>query len=556
VTFVSFFTLGKTLVCTKKKLWKMIRKALYIITGSAALGGIYQYNTNNDLKRKVILWKEIGPIITRYRFTELKEKLNLISELEAEKEYHDLHSKYSTPVMETLRDLRGFFIKVGQVLANRSDILPEIYIEKLRTLEDQVPHLLNGEQAKELVVQSLGLQSLQDLFLEFSDNPIGSASIGQVHKARLRNGNLVAVKVQSPGSELLFRSDIKSAKEFCKFFAPEQVIIFDEIEKQFMMEFDYNTECQNLETVRMNMKKFRGVVVPKAYPEYTSKHVLTMEFINGPKLVDGIRQNGREYAALKGTTFEQLEKDMRKEWEEHGLPPVYKGPGSFSMNLYRSALMFKDMIVNTPTYLINKTLSLLYQTTCLSFFNKQCTYSKSFIPLNSSFIMDVLLQAHGHQILIDGVFNADVHPGNFLMMDDGRIGMVDYGQVKVLSREQRLLLAKLVLALANNDQEGVIETYKETGYKSMYGKGEVMYQLARVTIDQDGRNITGGLNLQQFVDQLYASDPWVKAVDWMIMPVRMSLLLRGVGLMLGHPVSVCTQWKPIAEKALRDAGRL
>jgi hypothetical protein len=78
-----------------------------------------------------------------------------------------------------------------------------------------------------------------------------------------------------------------------------------------------------------------------------------------------------------------------------------------------------------------------------------------------------------------------------------------------------------------------------------------MIKLATVTMDQDGRHVTEGLNLQQFIDKLYSTDPWEKASDFMVMPVRLSLLMRGVGLMLNHPVSVCRAWKPIAEKVLQ-----
>jgi aarF domain-containing kinase len=527
------------------------RVTLASLTGAAGFG-LYQYHTNDDIQRTVTLFKELGPVILHYRIIEQQERFHLIDTQKAEEEYHKLHLKYSTPVMETLRDLRGFYVKVGQVMANRADMLPEIYIEKLRKLEDQVPHLLNGEQAKALVMQSLGLDKLEDLFLEFGDQPIGSASIGQVHKAKLRDGKEVAVKIQGPGSESLFRGDIRGARYFCKVFAPEQVVIFDEIEKQFLTEFDYRAEAKNLDIVSKNMKVFRNVVVPRPYLKYCTKEVLTMEFLKGSKLVDGIRENGREYAKLIGTTLEQLEADMRKEFNEHGLPPVYNGPSALTLELYRKGLAVKDNLLNTPIWLVNQTLGVLHFITRLSLFSHKLGYFKSFIPLNSSFIMNTILEAHGHQLLINGFFNADSHPGNFLMMPDGRIGMIDYGQVKSLTEEQRIIVAKLIVALANNDTGSIIEAYKKSGFRSKYMNQDVMIKLARVTMDQDGRNITEGLNLQQFIDKLYNTDPWEEASDFMIMPVRLSLLMRGVGLMLNHPVSVCTAWKPIAERAIKE----
>jgi aarF domain-containing kinase len=341
-------------------------------------------------------------------------------------------------------------------------------------------------------------------------------------------------------------------RRFCKVFAPEQVIIFDEIEKQFLTEFDYRAEAKNLARIRKNMKKFKAVVVPEPYLDLCSKSVLTMEFLKGPKLVDGIRENGRKYAALNGKTLEELEKEMRKEIERNGMPLPYNGPSAFTLEIYRNLLKTKDFIINTPLYGINMILGTLHFFTRLSIFQKRIGYYESFIPLNSSYIMDTLLQSHGHQLLIDGFFNADSHPGNFLLMPDGRIGMIDYGQVKQLTDQERKLIARLVLAVANNDHEEIFNTYKETGYKSKYMDKEVMRKMATVTIDRDGRDVTDGLNLQQFIDKMFAQDPWEETSDYLVMPIRLSLLLRGIGLMLNHPVSTATAWKSLAEKALED----
>lgn len=313
--------------------------------------------------------------------------------------------------MNTLKDLRGFYIKVGQVLGNRSDMLPELYIEKLRKLEDQVPHALTAEQAKETICKELGLEKIEDVFQDFVDKPLGAASIGQVHKAKLKaTGQQVAIKLQDPDSERLFRMDIANSKGFCKVFAPEQVILFDELEKQFLTEFDYREEAKNLNQVRSNMAKFKNVVVPQAYTEYCAKHVLTMQYLSGPKLVDGIRANATRYAASIGKTFKELETEMKRDIEKNGMPPPYKGPGAFTLEMYRYALMCKDAIFNVPLRMVNLFLYPVHSVTGLKML-KPFNYYESFIPLNSSYIMDTLLQAHGHQLLFNGAFNADCHPG-------------------------------------------------------------------------------------------------------------------------------------------------
>lgn len=95
----------------------------------------YEYKFNPAVPRATTLWKELGPIITHYRLVEARLKYSPSFLLPKDNPYLHLHEKYSSKVMETLRDLRGFYIKVAQIMANRSDVLPQIYIEKLRVLE-------------------------------------------------------------------------------------------------------------------------------------------------------------------------------------------------------------------------------------------------------------------------------------------------------------------------------------------------------------------------------------------------------------------------------------
>jgi aarF domain-containing kinase len=137
-------------------------------------------------------------------------------------------------------------------------------------------------------------------------------------------------------------------------------------------------------------------------------------------------------------------------------------------------------------------------------------------------------------------------------MSDGRVAMLDYGQVKALTKEQRLYLAKFIVAIADQDRETILNLYKVSGYKSKYMNPEVMTRVAVVVFDRDGRDVCDGLNLQQFIDKMYALDPWEKTQDFLVMPIRLSLLMRGVGLMLNHPVSVCSAWRNLAVKVVKE----
>jgi aarF domain-containing kinase len=137
-------------------------------------------------------------------------------------------------------------------------------------------------------------------------------------------------------------------------------------------------------------------------------------------------------------------------------------------------------------------------------------------------------------------------------MDDGRIAFLDYGQVKKLTDVERITIARLVSAIANGNKEEVLQINKETGYRSKYNNPDIMWKVITVIFDRDGRDVTDGLNLQQYIDKLYSIDPWEDTADFFVMPIRLSLLMRGVGLMLNHPVSVCSEWKLIAEKVVKE----
>ncbi|KAJ3414783.1 hypothetical protein HDV05_006030 [Chytridiales sp. JEL 0842] len=544
-----------------------LRYALVGVAAAATSGGYLYLSNDNDFQRALLLYKNLGPVITHYRIIELKHKLlRPTSDQHAQEDWDALHDKYSDHVMSTLRDLRGFYIKVGQMLANRGDDLPSIYIEKLRQLEDAVPHLLDETQVQDKICKELNIKSISEVFSHFNPTPIGSASIGQVHYGILKGPQKqeVAVKVQSPGVEELFRKDVKVARDFCRVFAPEQVIIFDEIERQFLTEFDYTVEAERLQIVKDNMKTFSNlVVVPQPFKQYSSKEVLTMEYLKGPKLVDGAREKGKEWAELNGTTLEELERSMKAAYDRDGLPPPYNGPGPLAFEMYRRLLMTKDAVLNTPLWVANNFivrparwslggvgLKSFAESKALGDFK----YFKSFIPLNSARIMDTLLKVHGTQLLVNGFFNADPHPGNFLMLSDGRIGLIDYGQVKSLEQKHRLAVAELIVALANKDVERACKVSYDTGYRSKYNNKEVIYNMLTIALDQDGRQVTHGLNIQQFMDTQFAKDPWKTTNPFVVMPMRMSLLIRGIGIMLQNPVSTAAAWKKIAEDVIKKEG--
>jgi aarF domain-containing kinase len=538
---------------------------VFIKGGAKAL---YVYQNSDDpivqgFKRSSLLYIGLGRVISHYRMIELKHKFTNPDKKERNNDFEKLHVKYADHVKNCLLDMRGFYIKAGQVLANRRDVLPRIYIEKLRTLEDAVP-AMPRDKVEPILMREFKTNDLFSIFTSINlDSCLGSASIGQVHEGILRNGKKVAIKVQNPEAESLFRSDLQSARKFCSIFVPEQVIIFDELEKQFLTEFDYQEEAVHLETVYKNLmvdpkaKPYRFdliATVPRPVFQFCTKHVLVMDFLKGPKLVDGIRKIAEKVAKDQNKSLEQLEDEILEKFEKEGLPPPYSGPSASTIEFFKKLLKVRDLLFNVPAWFINLGISFLSRFGIVEI-SRQIKYKnyRDDIPINSSKIMESLLTIHGYQLLINGYFNADPHPGNFLLLEDGKLGLIDYGQVKKITDHDRMHISKIIIALRQNNRKELKELAISSGYKSKYMNEDVIYKATVFSFDRDGRDVTEGLNAQQFMDKLYKTDPWESIDNALILPIRVSFLLRGIGLMLNHPVSTAAAWENLAKKCLSDA---
>ena len=168
--------------------------------------------------------------------------------------------------------------------------------------------------------------------------------------------------------------------------------------------------------------------------------------------------------------------------------------------------------------------------------------------------MDLLMRVHGTQLLVDGCFNADTHAGNFLMMDDDRIALIDYGATKRLTKKERLTACCLYAALGRRDADKLVQLATAGGYKSKKMDKDVIVSLLRFGNDTMGRDLMGDMNAQQFMDDLKARDPYEEVADNLIMAGFMSFRIRIVGLALNHPVVCSDWWGKIGEAELEKAG--
>jgi ubiquinone biosynthesis protein len=212
------------------------------------------------------------------------------------------------------RDLEALgptFIKLGQLLSTRGDLLPRPYIEALARLQDDIEPFDYAE-VEQIVQEELGTR-LSKAFADFDPVPVAAASLGQVHRAVLRDGREVAVKVQRPGIREQVLKDLDALDEVARlmdrFTGARRNIdaarVLDEFRKSLLAELDYRQEAQHLVTVSDELRDFEDIVVPLPIDDYTTPRVLTMDFVRGTKVtaVSGVERTELDGERLADALF-------------------------------------------------------------------------------------------------------------------------------------------------------------------------------------------------------------------------------------------------------------
>ena len=190
---------------------------------------------------------------------------------------------------ETLEKLGTTYIKFGQILAERPDIIPEEYAEELQKLQDSVPGF-SPKKAREITDEEVGL----DKFSEFQDEPLAAASIAQVHRATLTSGEEVVVKIRRPGTKEQVEKDLDILSYLAKagekhlpdLKQMDMVRFVNEFSEWTQQELDMEKECLNAQIFRENMEKEEDIYIPKVYPDLTTERVLVMEYVEGVKCTE------------------------------------------------------------------------------------------------------------------------------------------------------------------------------------------------------------------------------------------------------------------------------
>ena len=322
-----------------------------------------------NLKR----YKDIARLLVKYGRAAAIER----SELDQLVADPDVAGDTAEPKAEELaNDLEALgptFVKLGQILSTRADLLPVSYLEALSRLQDNVDPFPFAE-VEAIVQQELGVR-LSKAFAEFDPQPLAAASLGQVHRAALRDGRAVAVKVQRPGIRETIAEDLEALAQAAELADKHTAIgrryrfseLVEEFRRSLVRELDYRQEAENLRLLGKNLERFPRLVVPQPVEAYSTSRVLTMDYVRGRKITE--------------------------------VGPLTR------------------------------------------------------LDIDGEALADDLFRAYLHQILVDGVFHADPHPGNVFITEDGRLALLDLGMVGRLTPAMQEKLLKLVLAIADGRGE-------------------------------------------------------------------------------------------------------
>lgn len=244
-------------------------------------------NAIQRLDRSVRLGWTAARIFAGYRWLSWRDR-RLPAEL-AERRLVEHHRRSAQQVLATATRLKGMLIKLGQLMGARADILPDEYIEVLSQLHDTVPP--HSYQVIQAVVEEELEAPMDTIFAEFTSTPIASASLAQVHRARLHDGRDVAVKVQYPEIEEIVKVDLQNIRLLARVAGWllrdfDLTPIVEELSENMPMELDFINEGHNAEATARNFAEKDEIIVPRIYWEHTTRRLLIMEYVDGIKITD------------------------------------------------------------------------------------------------------------------------------------------------------------------------------------------------------------------------------------------------------------------------------
>ncbi len=355
-------------------------------------------------------YRQIARLLWKYGRSDLVNQMNVSDPLDTDQPATPATANgngKATPkdLANDLEAMGPTFVKLGQVLSSRPDLLPEAYLEALERLQDKVKPFPYAEVEK-IVAGELGVR-ISKAFSRFDVEPIAAASLGQVHGAALRDGREVVVKVQRPGIGEKIADDFEVLAQIAEFLEAHTETgkqhRITEVLEQFRItinhELNYEREARNLVTMGQNLAEFPQLVVPQPVFDFSTRRVLTMDYVSGHKITK--------------------------------VSPIAR------------------------------------------------------LDMNGAALADELFRAYLKQVLVDGLFHADPHPGNVFLTDDNRIALLDLGMVGHTTPGMQQNLLKILIAISEGKSEDagkVIEAISEASEE--FDRATFHKRLAQVVADQ------------------------------------------------------------------------
>jgi ubiquinone biosynthesis protein len=426
--------------------------------------------------KNVSRFREILTVLSRHGFSELILKSGLdkvipgfvlparVSELKNE----DLSNEewwqtFGEQLRLSFEELGPSFIKLGQLLSTREDILDPALIKELKLLQNKVKGI-PFEIAQKVIENNLG-KKISELFLTIDEKPIGTASIGVVYKAQLHNGQKVVVKVRRPNIAKLIMTDfeilifivqkLEKVSSEIKFLGLSKMI--SEFFKSTQMELNFLIEATNCERLKKNLEqidKDQYLVVPKVYREFTTQEILVLEFLDGRPF--------NEFSSLEGIGLDMVEK------------------------------------------------------------------------------LEKSIQLFTHTLLADGFFHADLHGGNFFVLQDRRIGIIDFGLMGTLSKKNRANLTAILYAVITHNFDNLVYEFLEVAeYESIPDHEELIRDIKDAISPYIGLSVqeTNFSELVRSLIRTLSKHELHLPREWFII-FRALMTLDGVGKSIGYDINI------------------
>ena len=390
-------------------------------------------------------YKDVVALFIKYGRSDLVQHSDLdISPGEREQALTATTEPKAEELAADLEKLGPTFIKLGQLLSTRADLLPEPYLEALARLQDHVEPF-SSALVEEIVSTELGGR-ISKLFAEFERDPTAAASLAQVHRARMRDGRAVVVKVQRPNIRETIVEDLEALEEVAEFIDAHTEIgkryefsnMLAELRSSLLRELDFKREANNLDRLRTSLREFEHLIIPEPIEDFTTSRVLTMEYVSGKKITD--------------------------------LSPL------------------------------------------------------RLLELDGTELAEELFRAYLKQILVDGFFHADPHPGNIFITDDNRLALLDLGMTGHISGNFQENLLRLLLAISEGRGDEAADVAMKMGEpKPRFDKEEYKHRVADL-VTQHADATMANIDAGQVVLEITR----ISADCWFRLPQEFTLIAKAL----------------------------